>query len=122
MQDKLAADVLLSGGPICVAVSGEERQLEEHHAAVPDHRRATENRQHHLGHHRLRGKRKECAEEERRCEQRDQCGRARRARNGAGVSERCGVGRERVLEGELRLQPEIGRIHLVTGPGRLLCG
>ena len=33
-----------------------------------------------------------------------------------------GVGRERVLEGELPLQPEICRVHLVTGPGRFLYG
>jgi len=32
----------------CAAVSGEERQLEEHDAAVPDHRRAAEDREHHL--------------------------------------------------------------------------
>ena len=59
-----------------VSIPGEHHDLEEHDAAVPDHRHTAEDRQHHLGNHRLDQEQQKPAEEHGRGEQRnDQGGR-----------------------------------------------
>jgi len=53
------------GGAMRVAVPGQQGHLEKDHARVPDHRRAAEQRQDHLRHHRLEQKHQKRAEEQR---------------------------------------------------------
>ncbi len=53
VQNSLVLEAEPPRGRVCVKVSGQQHALEEDHAGVPDRRRSTEERQHHLGDHRL---------------------------------------------------------------------
>ena len=93
-----------------VAVAGEHHDLEEHDAAVPHHRHAAKDRQHHLGRHRLDQEQQEPAEEHGRGEQRND---RERVRNNACRFTRGdgGSGRYRMLERRRRPRGELRGFH-----------
>ena len=73
MQDRLPAVPEPRRGGVSIGVAGQERGLEEHHAGVPDGRRAAQERQDHLADHRLDHEQERGAAEQRdRVEQQDE--------------------------------------------------
>jgi hypothetical protein len=53
VQDGLSSHAEPTNGGMRVGITGEQGDLEEDHARIPDRRRATEPRQDHLREHRL---------------------------------------------------------------------
>ena len=98
------------GDAVRVCVSRQQRDLEEDHAGIPDHRRAAKQRQHHLGDHRLNEEQQERADKQRRREQRDH------RRSGAHAREiACVLELQRPARRE---RGEIGRLHEGRSEGR----
>ena len=117
VQDHVMPERQPARRAVRVAVSGEHYDLEKHDAAVPDHRHAAEDRQHHPGRYRLDHEQEEPAEKHGRREQGNDHGGVRH--NGGGPCGRRGPRAGECLFCRLHgcrfwCKPD-------TGPGRACC-
>jgi hypothetical protein len=83
VRDSLMSKTQAGAGHVCEGISSEKRHLEEHHAGVPDSRRAPQTRQDHLANQWLDEEQQERTQEQRRNEEPER--RRRTPRRFAGV-------------------------------------
>lgn len=69
MEQRLRANAEKSGCDIGISITAQKAELEEEHGRIPDLRAAAEQRQNHLGVHRLDGEKQRRAEQK--CDQKE---------------------------------------------------